>query len=105
MFQAGIKLIGKIVSGTAGSGAEGAAALDHEIINDPVKGEAVIVTATGPSAGIREFLGTFGKTDKVRYCQRCHFKFKLQDDVPFRGDYFCIHSIGKFRFSCHEFSF
>src|SRR5262245_47532632 len=44
MFQAGIKFITEFVSWTAHAGAGGVAALYHEIIDDPVKYHAVIIS-------------------------------------------------------------
>jgi hypothetical protein len=47
VFEGGIEFIAELVAGIAGAGAEGAAALDHEIGNDAVELEAIVVTAFG----------------------------------------------------------
>lgn len=57
----------ELVAGVTGAGAEGAAALDHEIGDDAVEGEAVVVSAAGEAeeggAGDGGVLGEHGDVD------------------------------------------
>ena len=57
MSQRWMKLVGKLVSGTAASGAFRASPLDHEVRDYPVEDQPVVEALSG--------LGSFGKADKI----------------------------------------
>ncbi len=50
--QLGVRLVLERVAGAAGAGAERAAALDHEAVDDPVEGQAVVERAAAAVAGV-----------------------------------------------------
>ena len=79
MTQFRVNFIGEGVTGTTGAGAQRAAALDHEIGNNSMKGQTVVISGTR-FAATSEFLGTLGQTDKIGYGQRCFFKFEQTEN-------------------------
>ena len=81
MFQVGMKFVVKLVSGITGSIAERTAALDHELLNNPMKGESIVKTFVG------KFL-------EVRTCIRRFIVEEFQFDVPMdRGNDGCFHTV------------
>ena len=62
-----VKLVGESVPGTAGTGAERAAALNHEPVNDAVEGQAVVELTSGRLTGVRidVLLRAAGQTDEI----------------------------------------
>src|SRR5690242_13361368 len=82
-----MKLIGEFISGPAGSGSQGAPALNHEIRNHAMKREAVVKRTLGFLVGFRigKLLGTFGQADKIRDGLRRLFFKQAADDVSLRS--------------------
>ena len=61
--QAGMELVGEAVPWTARSVSLGVTALNHEVLEDPVKGQSVIEPFAGSCLRLD---GTFGQTHEVR---------------------------------------
>ena len=102
MLQRGVEFVRERVTGTAAAIAARAAALNHEIGNHAVEGEAVIEGALFFLSGalVGKFLGAFGKTDEVGYGLR-RFLFEQADhNFALRGFKNSVRS----RWPCHEFS-
>ena len=82
MFQCGINLVRKSVSGTAAPGSLRTAGLDHEVVDHAMKFQAVIKP---DSLALARILGPFGKADKVGHRKRGLLKFKPTDNLAFAG--------------------
>lgn len=68
------KLVLELVAWSAPAGSCGAPALDHEFVNHPVEGEAVVVSPVG-------------KVDEICNGIGCLLVVEFQNDGPFR----CFH--------------
>ena len=64
--QLGVRLVLEGVARAAGAGAERAPALDHEAVDDPVEGQAVVVALTAAPGVVAVLLGALGEADEVR---------------------------------------
>ena len=76
-----VELGGELVTGAAGSGALGAAALDHELRFDPVELEAVVEAGAG-------------ELDERRAVLLGIVRIETEDDVPFLGLDACPSGFG-----------
>ena len=59
MPQRGYELVFKSVAWASSSGAERASTLDHEVANDPVKGQSIVVAPNGEVDKISDGNGGF----------------------------------------------
>src|SRR6266705_3655139 len=82
-----MELLGELVSGSAGTGSQGASTLNHEIGNDAMKSEASVIATFRFLAGLRigKFLCAFGQADEIGHGLRRFFLKQAADDVSLRG--------------------
>src|SRR3989442_14763989 len=79
--------MGEFVSGSAGTGSQGASALNHEIGNDTMKSEAIVKATFRFLAGLRigKFFCAFGQADEIRHGLRRFCLKQAADNVSLRG--------------------
>ena len=82
-----VKLVGESVPGTARTGAERAAALNHEPVNDAVEGQAVVEPTSGRLTGVRidVLLRAAGQTDEIVDSLGSLIGKEVNDDVAVIG--------------------
>ena len=104
-MRAGYDFIGKGVARAAGAVAQRVAALNHEILDDPVKLQAVIEPCASWLACAAQVQGAFGQADKVDDRQRRLLIKKIEEDFSLIGGDFGIQAILQlfFLFLGHEF--
>src|SRR5687768_2139417 len=82
-----MELIAELEPRSAGAGAEWASALDHEAVDHPVEGEAVVERLVGRlmRGRIQPLLGALGETDEVLDRLRSLVREEVDDDVTTVG--------------------
>src|SRR2546423_14709661 len=87
MLERWMEFVAKGVTWTAAAAAFGASALNHEIGDNSMEDQAIVIVAFLFLAGARvlEFLSTFGKPDEVGHGLRRFFLQQPDDDVALRG--------------------
>ena len=82
-----MELVGKTVPGATGTSAEGAAALDHEPVDDAMETKAVVeFPGLGLARGrVTVFLGAPREADEVRHRVGSLVVEQLDDDVTLGG--------------------
>ena len=104
MLQGRIDLVGEGVARTAGPGSQRTAALDHEIRDNPVEGQAIVEFMPLGSGAAAEIFRPFGQTDEVGDGQRGLFVFEHTEDFPFLCNEFRVDAIIEFLLSHSCFS-
>ena len=86
-LQARVDLIVELVARAAGTGAQRATALNHELLDDTVEGQAVVELAMGRLAGVRvrPFLLAGGEAQEVGHGVRGLVIEQVDGDIAFRG--------------------
>ena len=79
--QARVEFIGKGVAGTAGAGTQRATALDHEVGDHPVEGQAVVKRGAGGFAAAAKMEAAFRQADEIDDRQRCLVVRESEQDV------------------------
>ena len=95
-LQRGVDFVVEVVAGAAGAGAQGAAALDHEILDDAVEGQTVIERLMAGLAGHRvdPFLLAGGEAKEIGSGIRGLVVEQVDGDVTFGGVHDnCSHAI------------
>ncbi len=87
-----MELVSEVVARTAGAGAKAVAALDHESIDDAVKGDAIVVRAAAGLTRRRILprLRPFSQPDEVRHGVRRLFLEQTDRERPFRRIEQCV---------------
>src|SRR5687768_1602476 len=85
MTKARTELVSKLIPRSAGASAQGAAALDHETIDDPVERQAVVKRTSHflSRLGIGPLFRAFGQTNEVRHGSRSFVIEETDLEVPF----------------------
>ena len=86
-LQARVDLIVELVARAAGTGAQRATALNHELLDDTVEGQAVVELAMGRLAGVRvrPFLLAGGEAQEVGHGVRSLVVEQVDGDAALRG--------------------
>src|SRR5690606_10378623 len=88
VLQGGIKLILELVSGATVADAKWTSALDHEVGNDAMKGDAVVeglvLFHRSTAAFLGVVFGAFGEADEIGDGQRNLLKLQLKQNSPLR---------------------
>lgn len=95
-LQARVDLIVELVARAAGTGAQRATALNHELLDDTVEDQAVVELAVGRLAGVRvrPFLLASGEAQEVGHGVRSLVVEQVDGDAALRG----IHNDGSHTF-------
>src|SRR5690606_33004387 len=81
----GVGLVLEGVARATGAGAERAAALDHEVVDDAVEGQPVVEGLTGAAGVVLVLLGALGQTDEVVHGLGGVVGKQVDDDVTLVG--------------------
>ena len=86
-LQARVDLIVELVARAAGTGAQRATALNHELLDDAVEGQAVVELAVGRLAGVRvrPFLLAGGEAQEVGHGVRSLVVEQVDGDAALSG--------------------